>query len=176
MNARHERPRLECPNQSEIDEMLQAGIDIMALAMPEPVLVAYGIVGADGRFEPHDRGSRWLALEAPASDDVIVWQPQGKGPAGWSGRAFALGEEIIDRPETCSFDCSLNIFADPIDWLRARRDGIVILPSQWTLAFDRLRDVPRIAIAERLLPLYRRHMKPSHLPELRVIPERRVAA
>jgi hypothetical protein len=92
------------------------------------------------------------------------------------GRAFALGQAVIDDPSTYSFDCNLNIFADPLEWLRAKRDGIVVLPNKWLLTFDRLRDVPRVAIVEQLLPLYRRHMKPSRLPELMILPERRQAA
>jgi len=176
MRSRHERPKLHCPSQAELDQMLRAGIDTLALTQPEPVLVSYGIVGADGRFDAHPRGERWYAIEMHTVDDIVMWLPDSMLITSWSGRAFALGEEIIDRPGTYSFDCNLNIFADPLDWLRARRDGIVIVPSQWSLAFDRLRDVPRIAIAERLLPLYRRHMKPARLPELCVIPERRAAA
>jgi hypothetical protein len=44
------------------------------------------------------------------------------------------------------------------------------------MAFDRLRDCPRIAVAEHLLPLYRRHMQPASMPELLIIPEQRRAA
>jgi hypothetical protein len=34
--------------------------------------------------------------------------------AGKNGRAFALAESAISRPETYSFDCNLNIVADPL--------------------------------------------------------------
>lgn len=176
MNSRHERPKLNCPTQAELDLMLGAGIDVLALTQPDPVMVAYGVVAADGRFDAHPCGWPWYAIEMLTVDDIVMWLPDSMMVTNWSGRAFALGEEIIDRTGTYSFDCNLNIFADPLEWLRAKRDGIVILPSQWSLAFDRLRNVPRIAIAELLLPLYRRHMKPARLPELCVIPERRAAA
>jgi hypothetical protein len=45
----------------------------------------------------------------------------------------------------------------------------------WTRAFDRLRDAPRIAIEEELLPLYRRFMKPARVPDLFVIAGERKA-
>jgi hypothetical protein len=46
----------------------------------------------------------------------------------------------------------------------------------WNSTFDRLRDVPRIAIAETLLPLYRRHMKPARMPAVSVITNGKLAA
>jgi hypothetical protein len=45
-----------------------------------------------------------------------------------------------------------------------------------SIGFDRLRDAPRIALAESLLPLYRRHMKPTRTPELFIISDKRKAA
>ena len=46
----------------------------------------------------------------------------------------------------------------------AASDGIVIL--DWSRAFDRLRDAPRIAMGESLLPLYKQHMRPCRMPEV----------
>jgi hypothetical protein len=80
----------------------------------------------------------------------------------------------MDDASTYAFDCALNIFSSPLDWLRAERDGIVVI--DWSRAFDRLRDAPRITIAEELLPLYRRQMKPRSMPELFVIQAERRAA
>lgn len=81
---------------------------------------------------------------------------------------------MIYNPGTYSFNCALNIFVDPLDWLRAKRDGIVVL--DWTRAFDRLRDAPRIALAESLVPKYERYMRPAHMPKLFVISNKRRAA
>jgi hypothetical protein len=167
---------LACPTQADLEAFRRAGIDIMALATPAAMQIARGHAAHDGLFEPEPCGDQWLAFREHGADDIVFWHRRTDRLASWSGRAFALGEDIIDQPQTYSFDCALNIFADPIDWLRARRDGIVVLPTQWPFAFDRLRDVPRVAVAEPLLAVYRRHMKPAHLPELLVIPERRAAA
>jgi hypothetical protein len=167
---------LSCPTQTELDLLLRAGVDIMALAAPLAMQVSCGTIGPDGLFDPDPQGERWFAFEEPASEDIIFWHWSSGRSCSWSGRAFALGQEVIANPSTYSFDCNLNIFADPLDWLLARRDGIVVLPGQWPLAFDRLRDAPRIALTEQLLPLYRRSMRPSRVPELLVVPDRRRAA
>ena len=174
MSPAREDPHLGCPIQDELDWLLRAGVDIMAVASPVPMKVAIGHVGPDGLLEPNCFGKRWLAFEEPGSDDTVFWHPRTQVLARWSGRAFALGQDVVDNPGTYSFDCALNIFDDPLGWLRARRDGIVML--DWSRAFDRLRDAPRIAIAESLLPLYRRHMRPARVPELFVVPSKRRAA
>ena len=165
---------LSCPSQADLDVLLRDGVDIMSVATPLPMQVAFGAVAHDGLFDPEINGSRWFAFEEPDADDIILWRRQPDQTASWNGHAFALGQGMIDAAATYVFDCALNIFASPLDWLRARRDGIVVL--DWTRAFDRLRDAPRIAIAEELLPLYRRHMKPARMPELFVVPSRRRAA
>jgi hypothetical protein len=159
-------------NQFDIDWLLARGISTQALVRPTAALVATGAPGPDGQFEHDDAGECWLAFEE--AEDFVFWQPSSGRLAPYAGCAFALGEEAVDNPGTDAFDCALNIFADPLDWLRASRDGIVVL--DWSRAFERLRDVPRIAIAEALLPLYRRNMKPSQLPELFVIAGERRAA
>lgn len=175
MTSRQDCP-LGCPSQSELDAFRGAGVDAMALVKPIAMRVALGLQAHDGRLDPDPDGERWFAFEEAAADDVVFWRRPTRQLATWSGRAFALGQEIIDQPATYSFDCALNIFDDPLDWLLARRDGIVILPDRWPLVFDRLRDAPRIAVAESQLPMYRRHMRPARLPEVFVIPDRRRAA
>ena len=167
---------LACPSQADLDAFRRAGVDIMALATPSAMQVARGHVAHDGLFEPDPCGDQWFAFGEFGADDVVFWHRQTGRLASWSGRVFALGQEIIGEAATYSFDCNLNVFADPLDWLRSKRDGIVILPKGWPKTFDRLRDAPRVAIAEQLLPLYRRHMHPGRLPEIFVISERRRAA
>jgi hypothetical protein len=173
MSSRPDCPQ-ECPNQADIDAFRHAGVGVMSLARPLAMKVACGDIAPDGRFEPDVRRDRWFVFDEAEADDMVFWQRQTGWLTTWSGRAFALGQAAIDEAATYSFDCSLNVFDDPLDWLRSRRDGIVVL--DWTRAFDRLRDAPRIALAENLLPLYRRHMRPAHLPELSIIPAQRRAA
>ncbi|WP_192177975.1 hypothetical protein [Mesorhizobium amorphae] len=135
------------------------------------IKTATGTRAHDGLFEPTPAGARWLVVET--EEDLVFWNPKTELFATDSGHAFALGEEMIGAAATYSFDCALNIFARPLDWLRRNRDGIVVLPDQWHRAFDKLRDAPRIALAESLLPLYRRHMRPARLPELFVMTSKR---
>ena len=166
---------LKFPSQADIDCFFHADVDIMSLAQPMAMKVALGHVAPDGRFEPDIRRDKWFVFDEVGSGRLgVLARGRPVGSATWSGRVFALGQATIDEAATYSFDCSLNIFDDPMDWLRSRRDGIVVL--DWTRAFDRLRDAPRIALAESLLPLYRRHMRPAHLPELSIIPAQRRAA
>ena len=169
------RPKcpLSCPSQDELDALVLARVSVMTLIRPEPMQIARGYKAHDGLFEPYP-SDRWHAFPVSDVDDIVFWQKETGKIATWTGRAFALGEEIICEATTYSFGHALNIFSDPLDWLRARRDGIVVL--DWNLAFDRLRDAPRIAVTEDILPLYRRHMKPSRTPPLLVIPSRRRAA
>jgi len=173
MMAALPEPRLLPPAQKELDWLLAQGVSTYAMVQPIAMMVAVGRVGADGYFEAQDSGLRWLAFEQ--EHELVLWQPRTRQLVSERRRAFALGEDIIYNPGTYAFDCNLNIFAEPLDWLRANRDGIVVI--DWLRAFDRLRDVPRIAIAEALLPTYRQQMKPGRMPELLVIPAaRRYAA
>ena len=149
MNAsRHPCP-LTYPSQSELDAFRREAVQPLSLAKPAPLLVAHGDVAADGLFETDASGERWFAFDEFEVGDTVFWHPRSGRLASWTGRAFALGEQIIDEAATYSFDCALNIFDGPLAWLRARRDGIVVL--DWSRAFDRLRDAPRVAIAEPLL-------------------------
>ncbi|MEX0406767.1 hypothetical protein ABGN05_13930 [Aquibium sp. LZ166] len=171
MSSRSEIP-LEGLKQTEIDWLVRQGVTVPAMVKRTTIRSTTGVKAADGRFEFEEAGDRWLAFEQ--EDDVIFWQPRVGAVATYAGRDFALGEDVLDDAATYAFDYSLNILADPLDWLRANRNGIVVL--DWSRAFDRLRDAPRIALAEQLLPLYRRHMKPLRMPDLMIIPDRRRAA
>lgn len=157
--------------KQDLDWLLSAGVPIPTIVRPSIIKVATGIRAHDGLFEPEPAGERWLVVET--DEDSVFWNPRKNTFATDFGHAFALGEEMISAAATYSFDCSLNIFAHPLDWLRGKRDGLVVLPDQWHHAFDRLRDAPRIALAESLLPLYRRYMRPVHMPELFVMTSKR---
>jgi len=172
MNAARPDIALGCPTQAQLDWLLRSGVTIDALIQPSIMQTALGARAHDGRFECLASGPTWMAFEE--AEDWVLWQPRTGEIATYEGRAFALGEDNISNPGTFMFDCCLNIFADPFDWLRAKRDGIVVL--DWCRAFDRLRDCPRVSVAEELLPEYLRHMKPSRMPEVFVMPSRKAAA
>lgn len=144
---------------------LKAGVPMDTLIRLMPIRTATGIVASDGRFEEHPSGQCFLAFTE--AEDVVYWQPRSGELGTWTGRAFALGEDAIYNPGTYAFDCHLNIWPDPLAWLRAKCDGCVIL--DWPRAWSRLQDAPRIAVHERLLVTYRRHMKPPRGPETFVL-------
>jgi len=152
--------------QPAIDWLLSQGVSPRAIIKPTPIWAATGTRAEDGRFDEDPEGKQFLAFEE--DHDLVFWQPRTDELATAEGRAFALGEKAIDNPGTTAFDRWLNIHANPLDWLRHGRDGVVVL--RWEFAFDRLRYVDRIAVAEPLLTTYRRNMKPTNMPKLAVLP------
>lgn len=159
-------------DQAHIDYLLGLGVTIPAMVNPTAIMMATGVAAHDGLFEDHPGGEPWFAFDE--QDDWVFWHPRRGEFATYGNRVFALGQAVINEAATYSFDCALNLFDNPIDWLLAKRDGIVVL--DWSGAFDQLRDAPRIALAESLLPLYRRHMKPARTPELFILSGKRRAA
>jgi hypothetical protein len=172
MNPAFRTPQLQVLKQVDINWLLARGVSTNAMVRPVAMMTALGRRTPDGCFESDDEGERWLAFEQDG--DTVFWQPRLHLLCSLERRSFALGEDIVDNPGTYAFDCNLNVFDHPLDWLRASRDGIVVM--DWRRVFDRLRDVPRVAISESLLPLYRRHMLPERRPELFVLPSRGRAA
>ena len=156
--------------------LLDQDVPTSVVATTAQLVTVGGIVASDGLFREEPDGNQFIAFYEEGPGDFVFWCPATGELATWSGCTFALGEGNVANPGTYAFDNSLHIYADPLDWLRDRGRGIVAV--RWDLAFDMLRDVPRVAVVEQLLPLYRRHMQPSCLPELSVLvdPSRRMAA
>lgn len=122
--------------------------------------------GDDGFLDLDDAGDPFLCFYEETSDDVIFWSPTTGEIATWWGRAFALGEENIACRDSYIGDTSLYVHATPWGWLQDRGEGIVVV--DWSQAFDRLRDCPRVAVGEQVLKTYRGAMRPS-LPEVFVM-------
>ncbi len=172
MLASRQAVQLRPLDQSAIDYLLAAGVEPEAMNRPTPIMLAKGVLAADRRIDPDPCGNRFLAFSE--ADETVFWQPERQEFGCDQGSAFALGESLIDAASTCAFDGHLKIFASPLSWLREHRTGIVVLPHRWDAAFDRLRDVPRIAVEPGVVEDYRRNMKPRRLPELFVLMDRAV--
>lgn len=114
-----------------------------------------------------------VAFYEEVDRDLVLWHPETGELNSANGRAFALGAENITAGAGV-FD-HLRIHASPLEWLRDRCRGLVVV--HWEQAFDRLRDVPRVAVAEAALPQYRRAMR-ARIPDLAVLTDtdRRIAA
>jgi hypothetical protein len=160
------------PRQRHIDLLKANGVSIWAIIRPDPLRLAIGERTSLDFFVEVGEDEEWLAFGTP--EDIVYWHPEAGRLTTARNRAFALGEEMIGNACTYAMDQSLRLFADPFDWLRHNRKGIVVLKWQW--AFDRLRHCPSVAVPEPMLDCYLRHMQPSPLPRLLIIPERRIAA
>jgi hypothetical protein len=159
-------PRFESLRQSHIDWLIAQGVPAIAIVMPYAVEIARGIRAADGIFEHDPLGTLWFVFNEP--DDTICWDPKTGEVATDLGRAFALGQDEIANPGATSLGRWFHIHESPLDWLRAARQGIVVLRWEW--AFEQLRDVERIAVPEGLVTRYQKSMKPK-LPDVGVIPK-----
>jgi hypothetical protein len=157
--------QLSLLQQTHLDWLTSRGVDVLSVVSPTPVRLAHGRVAADGCFEPEPNGPGWLVFQEPG--DWVFWQPRTREMATWLGRSFALSEELIFEAVTYAINGRLRIFASPLDWLKANRNGIVVI--DWRRAFERLRDAPRLAVDEALMPLYWRHMKPPRLPQVQIV-------
>lgn len=93
-------------------------------------------------------------------DDAFWWPKSGK----LSGH-FCLGADNILDADNYSFDGALVIHETPLQWLLAMRRGIVVI--SWAMAFDQLRDAPRVSVPKSLMARYKQHMKPPRLPDVR---------
>ena len=148
---------LAYPTTAELEWLFAHGVPSDAMAEPWPIrsvrVVFDGLHGfdftRDGEpaiiFKAEDRGEEL---------DLIAWQPRTGKLASWHGNTFCLGDlSQIDNPATYFMDGALRVHASPLEWLRAGREGIVILRRDF--AYAHLRFCPRIlcedpARAERL--------------------------
>jgi hypothetical protein len=137
------------PSDAETRWLLQQGLDEQALCRPWPIGGA--AVQFDGHtFTTEPAGTRALTFRATDRDDVIdliAWQPRTDQLASWRGVAFCLGDiDAALNPATYFAGGVLRIHRTPLDWLKAGRDGLVILKPKLCWAY--LRNVPRLAFAD----------------------------
>jgi hypothetical protein len=150
--------------QSDLDYFAALGIRGLDLAAPDMVLKA-GIIPEDYGdtfiFEHHTdtdegRDAFILPIEGPTGiNDLIAFDPETGLLATWLGRAFAINEASIWEPNLDGDP--LPVWRDPIGWLKANRQGIVLLkPEQAYSYLDHLpgviaEDVQHGEELERLL-------------------------
>jgi hypothetical protein len=159
-------------SQSMMDWLLRKGVHPLAVSSAEnsPIRVARGHCAPDGWFDMDESGDPHFGIlveDRAGPIDVAFWHARSGRTATLHNYGFALGEHLIENPGVYSHDHHLNIFANPLDWLRSDRDGIFIL--NWNPVFDRLGDCPDIAVDESLLAKYRTAMQPPHMPNLFVM-------
>jgi hypothetical protein len=128
--------------QSDLDHFASLGISGLGLANPDMVLKA-GIILDDGGntfvFEHHtdtDSGADAFILPVEGTSgiiDLVAFDPETGLLATWLGRAFAINEASIWAPNLDGDP--LPVWRDAIGWLKAKREGIVLLKPQQAYSY-----------------------------------------
>jgi len=164
--------------QKQLDWFRRHGVPATSLfrsvdtGNPTAIMIANGVKATDCRFDDDPSGPAWFVFEE--CEDAVFWNPLDGALATYNGRAFALGEDAVTNPGTYAFDNRLDLYPDPLSWLRAGRDGCVIL--DWPRAWSRLQDAPRVGVSESLVRTYERHMRQPAGPEVFVLAQQRMVA
>ena len=157
--------RLQGLPQRVIDWLLASNVTTATMIWPTPLKFTKGEI-VNGEVFSFDRhGAAHIVIEEDY--DTFCWNPKTNKVVSEFG-TFAIGTEAaLHGPVSWGFDGrALNLYLNPLRWLQAKRDGIVIL--DWSSVFGALRDVPRVDIDEELLLLWKQSMRPPRLPEIRV--------
>lgn len=123
------------PNERQIAWLLDQKIEVDALADPYPIGATK--VRFDGdTFDVDLDGVPALTFRAKDHGEVIdlvAWSPRNGAIASWRGVGFCVGDvDDVFNPGTYALGSALRIHADPIAWLKADRQGIVIVNSKLT--------------------------------------------
>jgi hypothetical protein len=135
--------------QSEIDYFATLGISALDLACPDMVLKAGIVLEDNGDTEnatDNDNGRDAFILPVEGAggiNDLVAFDPEIGLLATWLRRAFAINEATIWEPNLGGDP--LPVWRDPIGWLKAKRQGIVLLRPEH--AYSYLDHVPGV-IAE----------------------------
>lgn len=131
---------------AELEWLFAHGVAPDAMAEPWPIRSARVVFDGLHGFDFTRDGEPAIIFKAEDCGeeiDLIAWQPRTEKLASWHGNTFCLGDlDQIDNPATYFMDGALRIHADPLDWLRASREGIVVLRRDF--AYAHLRFCPRI--------------------------------
>ena len=133
--------------QREYDDLRRKGVAHTALASPSP-LRRGRIVWTDlDRFVFEEHEPLWVTGEwaflflvtdgVGDAVDIVAWQPATNRIGTWRGLAWALGQDAIYAPRLSEHD-GLPVWTSPLDWLRGRRRGVVLIMPR--LAADWLCD------------------------------------
>ena len=155
--------RLDFPTELEARWLLAQGVSDTAILEPDPIR-AGTVRFWQHAFELDPEGDRALLFKHER--DWIAWQPRSGKLASWRGVAFALNEEAIWNPASYFGGLALRIHRTPLEWLKADRDGIVIVQPR--LAHAMLRSARALSFADSAFAqLVRRWMEsPTSQTEL----------
>jgi hypothetical protein len=69
--------------------------------------------------------------------DFAAWDHKNGQLGTWRGSSFAINQDAISNPASRFGGGALRVHGDPLAWLKAYRDGIVIANSTRTYAYLR---------------------------------------
>jgi hypothetical protein len=140
-------------NENQILWLLDQGIDADAITDPYPIGTAR--VSFQGNVFDVDPTDGVHALTFRCSDhdaiiDLIAWQPESGRIGSWCGVGFCIGAvDDIWNPGTYFGGTALRIHATPIEWLKANREGIVIVHPKLTHAY--LANAPCVVLPDEVM-------------------------
>jgi len=176
--------------QHHLDHLMARGITGRAMIAVGLVGVARIEVGRAGLYQPADHGLPVLILpcwdRAPVRPDgSVAWDAvpvdlvavRTDDPGRWwlrRGAVTLLGEWLLDH--ALLGDDPIRVYRDPLAWLRAGGDGVVVLDDA---GFDILANLPAGLVAEDVehgQEIRARLSRPLPVPRIFVAADRRAAA
>ncbi|MGH6864621.1 MAG: hypothetical protein ACREDO_00185 [Methyloceanibacter sp.] len=141
------------PTDDELRHLIDAGVSDQALIEPWPLRGDRVMFSgktfdfAGDAAEAPKRALIFCAEDRGRCVDWIAWAPSSGTLASWRGVAFCLGDvDAIFNPASYFAGDGLRVHRTPLDWLRAGREGIVLLRRE--MAFAYLANVQRIVVAD----------------------------
>ncbi len=119
------------PDDTALACLVGRGVPIDAIAMPIAIRAARVCINRNRRYTPNVMGD--LAFIIPVTDaggvvDFCAWVPHTGKTATRLGTGAMLGGELVGRDTGDGVTVPpLRVFRSPLDWLRVRRCGVVIL-------------------------------------------------
>jgi hypothetical protein len=122
------------PSLREWQGLRGAGVALHALCRPTMVLAGDVVVDRPSGFsfaqDGDADGHRAFLIAINDEDgrflDIAGWQPAKSWTGLWLGTAWALGQASVLQPRMREMG-ALPVWRSPLNWLRAGREGIVLI-------------------------------------------------
>jgi len=121
--------KVPAPIIAEVRWLRSQGVSRSAILHPWP-LGATTVKFNGDTFQLDPNGERvltFLVEDCGEVIDIAAWQPRTGKLATWLGAGFAIGQEAIFNTATYFADGVLRVHETPLQWLKAEREGIVIV-------------------------------------------------
>jgi hypothetical protein len=160
---------LPLPSGKSLQWLLEQGVPFDALYALRSAWVNFD--GDTFNFDPECSDDPVLLFGCEDRGEVIdlaAWSARENTFATWRSTAFCLGDlDQCFNPATWFDGDGLHIHRTPLDWLKAGRDGIVILNPKLCWAY--LRNVPRAICADiEHGEEVKRWIKPPRRPQTKI--------